>query len=575
MSGDDTPTTASSSSRSTTPVQDPAEELRRQRTIEQAKDEGHDADIPSSTGYILTKETEEKRKTSIALQRRHSVALARSRSQASAATRAADVEKTAGAADDGTAGGEEDDSEVAEENIVWWDGPDDPENPYNWPNWRKYTCCALISALTFVTPLGSSCFAPGVPELMREFKSTNTELAAFVVSVYVLGFAFGPMFMAPISEIYGRTVVYHVCNICFVAFNVGCALAPSLSALIVLRFLAGAFGSAPMTNGGGSIADMIHAEKRAGAMAAFSVGPLLGPIIGPVIGGFLSSAKGWRWVFWLIVMISGVCSVAMLLVLKETYAPVILERKAARLRKETGNDLLRSKLDVGLSQKDYFNRSIIRPMRILVTPIAFVFAIYMAVVFGYMYLLFTSVTYVFQKYYQFSTNIVGLTFLGLGVGSFLGMILYTMQTNRLIAKQASGGKIKPELRLAALPYGAVVLPIGFFIYGWTAQHHTHWIAPIIGMGVIGVGQMSIMMAIMMYLVDAYELYAASALAANTIIRSIAGATLPLCGLKMYDQLGLGWGNSLLGFIAVGMIPAAFIILKYGEYLRTRFAIQDL
>lgn len=199
------------------------------------------------------------------------------------------------------------------------------------------------------------------------------------MAVYVLGFAAGPLFCAPLSEIYGRTIVYHVCNVFFICFNVGAALAPTLNALIVFRVFAGIFGSAPLSNGAGSIADMIVQEKRGAAIAAFSIGPLLGPIVGPVAGGFLSESAGWRWVFWLIVIISGVFSIVMVIFLRETYAPVLLDRKVKRLRKETGNDLLRSKLDIGLSSTDYFKRGIVRPFKMLafspITQILCVFPI--------------------------------------------------------------------------------------------------------------------------------------------------------------------------------------------------------
>lgn len=157
--------------------------------------------------------------------------------------------------------------------------------------------------LTSFRPLASSMFAPGIPAVMSEFQSTNTELASFVVSVYVLGYAFGPLIIAPFSELYGRLIVYHVCNVMFVIFTVACAVASNLNMLIGFRFLEGTFGSCPLTIGGGTIADMIPQEKRGGFMAIWALGPLLGPVIGPVIGGYLSQAKGWRWVFWLIAII--------------------------------------------------------------------------------------------------------------------------------------------------------------------------------------------------------------------------------------------------------------------------------
>lgn len=336
--------------------------------IKAANASGHDADIPSSTGYVLDEQGELKQQCSIADQ----ASLAKSQSRGSRVSNG-DLEKGASTKDVGYT--------ENDPNIVWWNGDDDPENPYNWSRLRRVTICVLISVLTFVTPLASSIFAPGVPELMVDFRSDSTELASFVVSVYVLGFAFGPLIIAPMSEIYGRTIVYHVCNVCFVAFLVACAEAPTLNTLIVFRFFSGVFGSCPLTNGGGSISDMIRQEKRAGAMSAFSIGPLLGPIIGPVAGGFLAAAKGWRWVFWVLAIVAGVVALAMLVLMRETYAPVIMQRKVNRLRKETGNPLLRSKLDVGLSPSDYFKRSIVRPMKMLTrSPITAVFAFYMAVV---------------------------------------------------------------------------------------------------------------------------------------------------------------------------------------------------
>lgn len=485
----------------------------------------------------------------------------------------------------------QDDSSANDPDLVGWDNDTDPENPYHWPKWRKLTNCGLISLLTLIEPLASSIFAPGIPELMRDFESTNSELAAFVMSVYVLGFAFGPMILAPLSEMWGRVPVYHVCNIFFLAFTIACAVAPSLDSLIVFRFLAGTFGAAPMTNGGGSIADMFPAEERAGVMAVFSIGPLIGPIIGPVIGGFLTEAKGWRWDFWLIAMVSGAITVGMFLTMKESYAPIILERKTIRLRKETGNDRLRSKLDTGLTRNELLKRCIVRPAKLLVfSPICTIFAVYLAIIYGYLYLLFASVPYVFEEAYNFSTKAVGLVYLGLGIGSFVGMAWFAFDSNKEVKKQMAVANFKPEARLKLLPVAAIIFPIGFFIYGWTADFKTHWIAPILGLAIIGIGKVLLphfrntsdqlgnlvcFMAICVYLVDAYEMYAASALAANTIMRSIAGATLPLCGMRMYNALGLGWGNSMLGFIAFALIPIPFLVLRYGEMLRKKYEISNL
>lgn len=146
-------------------------------------------------------------------------------------------------------------------------------------------------------------FTPGVPKVMEEFHSDNLELGSFVVSVYVLGYAFGPLIIAPMSELYGRLVIYHTCNVLFVILTVACAVSSNFNMLIGFRFLEGTFGSCPLTIGGGTIADMIVQEKRGAVMAIWALGPLMGPVIGPVAGGYVTQSIGWRWVFWIIAIV--------------------------------------------------------------------------------------------------------------------------------------------------------------------------------------------------------------------------------------------------------------------------------
>ncbi|KAI6484354.1 hypothetical protein MCOR12_005325 [Pyricularia oryzae] len=580
------------------------EELQRQRSIEQAIAEGHDADVPSSLGYVLSEKGTQSRRQSLARNQSNSppkfvVASASNKPEA-------DLERGT----DATATESEGENPSEDDpNVVWWDGDDDPDNPYNWPEWKKWVNTIFVSTLTFLTPLASSIFAPGVPQLMEEFRITNSELGSFVVSIYILGvgfsswfpfsppdachassvgahfanfyaflpqFALGPLVIAPLSEIYGRSIVYHVCNLGFLAFVIACAVAPSMNSLIAFRFISGIFGSCPISNGGGTIADMIVQEKRGFAMSIYTLGPLIGPVVGPVAGGFLSGAKGWRWCFWVLAIATGFMSICMMVFMKETYAHVILDRKTAKLRKETGNEQLRSKLDAGLSTTDYFKRSIVRPLKLMAfSPITQIFAIYLAIVYGYLYLVFTTITSVFTETYGFSSSTAGLAFLGIGIGFLIGQGIFTYTSDAYVQRRAAreGNGMLPEYRLLWLPFGGAVLPIGFFIYGWTAEYKVHWIAPIIGMGVIGIANILLFMSVTVYLIDSFNMYAASAMAANTVIRSVAGAVLPLAGPAMYAALGLGWGNSLLAFIALAMLPVPFVIQRYGEYLRTRFAFE--
>ncbi|KIV95065.1 hypothetical protein PV10_02764 [Exophiala mesophila] len=453
-------------------------------------------------------------------------------------------------------------------NIVDWDGPDDPEKAMNWSEGKKWTNIGVLSYLCFLTPLASSMVAPGVPLIMREFQSTDSTIASFIVSIYVLGYALGPLFLAPLSEVYGRAYVYYACNSQFVIWTMACALAPNMGTLLFFRVLSGIAGSCVITIGGGTIADLIVQEKRGGAMALFALGPLIGPVIGPVSGGFLSEAAGWRWVFWVITIAAGVGFVVALFVMRESYEPVLLERRTKRLRKETGNQNLRSRLDPGIPIREYFIRAIIRPTKMLFfSPIVFTLSLYMAIVYGYLYLLFTTIGMVFEGTYGFSQGTVGLSFLGIGIGSMLGLVIFGIISDRIVKKKSANGEMKPEYRLPPLIPGSLVIPIGLFWYGWSAHARAHWILPIIGTMWVGLGLIATFMPIQTYLVDAFGLHAASAIAANTVLRSLAGAFLPLAGPSMYASLGLGWGNSLLAFIALACAPVSYIFYRYGEQIR--------
>ena len=232
-------------------------------------------------------------------------------------------------------------------------------------------------------------------------------------------------------------------------------------------------------------------------------------------------------------------------------------------------------------------------MKLLVfSPIVLALSTYMAVVYGYLYLLFTTITEVYEGQYHFSQGTVGLTYLGIGVGSMLGVIIFGIASDKILKAKSKTGEMKAEYRLPPMIPGSFLIPIGcefllqlcqlsltyvpiVFVYGWTADKHTFWLVPILGTSLVGFGLLATFMPIQTYLVDAFTIYAASALAANTVLRSLVGAVLPLAGQKMYATLGLGWGNSLLAFIALAMCPIPVIFYRYGEKIRKspRFQIK--
>lgn len=150
-------------------------------------------------------------------------------------------------------------------------------------------------------------FAPGVKQAMDEFHSVDDAVTSLAVSIYILGWALGPLILAPLSEVQGRWIVYSTCDILFVCFTIACAISSNLVMLIVFRFLAGAVGSTPLAIGGGTISDLIPIQKRGLAFSLFMLGPVLGPSVGPVMGGFLTNSAGWRYIFWVLGILVSRC----------------------------------------------------------------------------------------------------------------------------------------------------------------------------------------------------------------------------------------------------------------------------
>ena len=311
-------------------------------------------------------------------------------------------------------------------------------------------------------------------------------------------------------------------------------------------------------------------------MAIFSTGPILGPAIAPVIGDFGAQSIGWRWIFWIQAIGVGAITIVSILFMKETDAPILLETKFKRLRKETGNTKLIKIHDNGRTPSHLFRTAIVRPLKMLfLQPIVPPTSLYTALIFGYLFLLFTAFTEVFEEQYYFSGRIVGLSYLGLGIGMIFGLVGFSALSDRVLKRvsTSSDGEMKPEYRLPMMFYCSPILPIGFFWYGCGAEAHKHWIVPMLGTGAVGIGILCTFLPTQIYLVDAFPIYAASVLAANTVLHCLFGGVLPLAGEAMYKSLGLGWGNSVLASVAMDFRPVPWLFYRYGEQIRKRFEIE--
>ncbi|KAJ9611316.1 hypothetical protein H2200_004500 [Cladophialophora chaetospira] len=459
-------------------------------------------------------------------------------------------------------------------NLVTWDGPDDPDNPKNWAFRKKWAATLIVSSFTFISPVSSSMVAPALGKIGEDLGISQRVELSLTLSIFVLAYAIGPLFLGPLSEIYGRVIVLQLSNLFFLVWNIACGFAQTPGQLIAFRFLSGLGGSAPLALGGGVLSDCWHAEERGKAISIYSLAPLLGPAVGPLAGGFIAMKTTWRWCFWSTSMVDAGVQVLGLIYLRETYAPKLLTDRAKKLRKESGNQNYHTEWEhPDRTLGKVLRGSLVRPFRLLGTqPIIQALALYMAYLYGLMYLVLSTFPSVWENVYGENVGIGGLNYISLGVGFFLGTQICAPINDRIYRKLKlrNNNEGKPEFRVPLMVPGACLVPIGLFIYGWSARRSVHWIVPNIGAAIFAAGTIMGFQCTQTYIVDAYSRYAASAVASAVVLRSLAGFGFPLFAPYMYNALGLGWGNSLLAFIGIFLgIPAPILLWKYGPTLRAK------
>ncbi|KAJ5593801.1 Major facilitator superfamily multidrug transporter mdrA [Penicillium hispanicum] len=462
--------------------------------------------------------------------------------------------------------------------VVQW-MPKDFRNPLQLNVWMKWFVTMVAALETLVVALVSSAYTGGIVQIEEQFRAT-TEVATLGVSLYVLGFALGPLLWAPMSELFGRQIVFIGTYCGLTIFCAGTTGAKNIQTLLIFRFLAGAFGSSPFTNSGGVVADMFVARERGLALSAFALAPFLGPVIGPIVGGFLGMNAGWKWVMGLLTVLCGAMWFIGAACKPETYAPVLLRQRAQTLSKITG-ELYISKLDLDQgrpSLKQAMKTSLSRPFVLLFKePIVLLLSTYLAIIYGTLYMLFGAFPIVYEIHRGWNQGVSGLAFLGVMVG-MLGAIAYSIPENsrygKLLAK--NGGYAPPEARLPPCMIASIALPIGLFWFAWTNSPSIHWMASVAAGVPFGFGMVLVFLSVFNYLIDAYTIFAASVLAANSLLRSLFGFAFPLFTQQMFTNLGIHWASCIPAFLALACVPFPFILYRKGLAIRKycKFSAQS-
>lgn len=474
-----------------------------------------------------------------------------------------------------------DDLDKEDKYLVKFNGQDDKEDASRLSRLHKWTIVGIISMGSVCVTCISSSVALAIPHIMEHFHVSH-EVAVLNISFFILGLGTGGCFLSPISEFHGRRVVYIGGLLLMIAFQFLTAFSDNIGGVIFGRFMSGFFGLSYMSVASGSFADLFKANKIEGkdankelslAMILYSVAPFLGPSLGSLISGFINSHLFFRWTFYVFIIWSAVLLLMVILFVPETYEPINLKRKAQRLRKTTGDDKYYAPIEV---QNATLYESVLssskRPFLLLFgDSMTLILNLYTAITLAIVYLFFVAFPYIFSTVYNFTLSEQGMSFLGLVVGMVSTCLVspYFINKSYVALLRRNNGVGKPEFRFIPLMIGAFVVPIGLFIIAWTSYSHVHWIAPIIGSTIYGSGTILVFNSIFAYTVEAYRLYAASAMATNSFTRSFMSCIFPLFGLQMYERLGIQWATTLLALITCLLIPIPFLFFKYGEYLRSK------
>ncbi|KAF2730827.1 MFS general substrate transporter [Polyplosphaeria fusca] len=460
-----------------------------------------------------------------------------------------------------------------EDGLIDFDGPEDPHQPINWPFRKKVVVTLLYSLCTMGTTWASTIYNSGLNQVQREFH-VGQIVALLGMSLYLAGNAFGPLFWAPMSESYGRkpSVLLPIFGLMVFTFSYGAA--KDIQTILICRFFGGIFGGAPLSNVGGVLADIWPPTQRGAALLLWGMAVIIGPLIAPIVGGAVVIGQpetGWRWTGYLTGIILAAILIASLIWIDESFPPVLLARKANRIRAETKNWAIHTKAqeaNAGTSFQQVAGKYLVVPLEMMIDPIAFFINLYAAFCYAIVYLTIAALPFEFQGVRGWNAIVGSLPFLAIAIGVLFAAAInlwgQTFYRKRFIA---NGNRLVPEARLAPMMIGSFFFPAGLFIMGWTSESSIHWIGFSIGSACVGLGFFTIFQSAINYIVDTYLMMAASALAANMFMRSILAAAFPLFARALFVNLGLDWGMSLLGFIAAAMIPIPFLFYIFGKRIR--------
>ena len=440
-----------------------------------------------------------------------------------------------------------------------------------------------VGLIGWIVGFASSIDSSALPQAAEEF-GVSRVTESLATGLFLIAFGVGSLIAGPFSEEFGRNPVYIFNLIIFMIFTMAAGLAPNIGAQLTFRFFAGFFGSTPLTCAGGSLSDLFTPKERVIAFPLFATSAFIGPMFGPVVGGFVAQSHTltWRWTEWITLIITGCILVSIALFQPETYSPILLKYKAQLLREATGDDRFVAAIEV---RADTFGlrvrRALYRPFLFLIRePIIVLFGLYLSVVYIVLFGFLDGYDFIFGETYGLSQGLTGLAFLGIAIGvvssASLVPLMYHWYCRALARAQTdSVTALPPELRLWWAMIGAPVMPVSLFWLGWTARPDISVWSPLAATVGFGFSTLCIFISCYQYLIDCYEVFAASALASATVLRYLVCGGMVVVGIPMYSNLGVHWALTIMGALSAVMVPVPFLFYRYGEKIRgwSKFAVD--
>ncbi|KAE8395546.1 major facilitator superfamily domain-containing protein [Aspergillus alliaceus] len=452
------------------------------------------------------------------------------------------------------------------ESPIQW--ADHPHNPFNWPSSKKWMSMVTSCWVTFIVGLNATSVTTAAESISSEFRLENGifEYNFFAVTAWNAAAAFVPLVTLPLMETYGMKLGFWTAYGLFTIFLIPQALAQDFATLVVCRVFAGAFGGTLQNCADGIASNLfLDYRERVFPLTLYTFTLLFGVTMGPVLGA-VAEPLGWRWVFWIELIIYGAFTPVVLFCMNETRGPLLRVK------------IIPDETSTGVPDKTEalatFKETIARSAILLTTePTITSFTLWSAFAFGLVFISTQSIPIVFSDTYGWPSYTDGIVQVAIGIGQVVGLVACTLQ-NRVYIRSASYNPESPAIPIPeyilhlSIPSTAIALAGGLFMYGW-GIYQPHWIVPAVALGLIGYASMVIVTAVSVYITDSYAGYAASAIGAVAFGENIFAAFLPLAAKPMYVRLGYQWASSLLAFVALALTLAPVVLLLKGRTIRAK------